>query len=80
MLFVNPHTQLEFTVAGKDGTKVEWLGEAGSPNELLRAGLRQDIVSPGDVIAVTGFPHDTDPHHLLLAWITLPDGERVDFR
>ena len=54
--FVNPHVLIYVTATDEGGTTRKWQGEMTSPNHLLRAGWKQDIMKAGDEIAVTGYP------------------------
>jgi hypothetical protein len=77
LLFVNPHARLLFMWTDENGTRAEWEGELSGSNELLRHGIRPDLVSPGDRIVVKGYPHDTVPRNLRLSSVILPDGREV---
>ena len=53
--WVNPHAWIHLEVTNEDGTKQVWMVEGGTPNTLLRRGLRRDDVLPGMVIVVSGY-------------------------
>ena len=63
--WVNPHSwihlEVSMMVAGTDtivaaGSEREvWMVEGGTPNTLLRRGLRRDSIAPGAVIIVDGY-------------------------
>ena len=61
--FSNPHGWLHLDVTGSDGKVVNWAIEAGSPNSLLRRGLRRDDFPIGSelVIEVLNIPLETYP-------------------
>ena len=48
--WVNPHTWIHMEVTEEDGTKEVWMVEGGTPNTLLRRGLKRDLILPGMVI------------------------------
>ena len=47
MAWVNPHGWIYVDVTGKDGKVTNWAIEFGSPNALLRRGLRKADFPPG---------------------------------
>jgi hypothetical protein len=53
--WINPHTWIHMEVTNKDGSKTVWMVEGGTPNSLLRRGLKRDSIKPGDVIVVDGY-------------------------
>ena len=53
--WVNPHTWIHMEVTNEDGTTEVWMVEGGTPNTLLRRGLRRDYIQPGTVIVVDGY-------------------------
>ena len=55
MEWVNPHTWIHMEVTKEDGTKEVWMVEGGTPNTLLRRGLKRDSIEPGTVIIVDGY-------------------------
>ena len=42
--WVNPHTWIHVEVTADDGSKAIWMVEGGTPNTLLRRGLRRDYI------------------------------------
>jgi hypothetical protein len=55
MEWINPHGWLHIDVTGSDGKVVNWAIEAGSPNALLRRGLRQNDFPIGSELVVEGY-------------------------
>jgi hypothetical protein len=55
MDWVNPHGWLYIDVAQPDGKVVNWAIEAGSPNALLRRGLRQNDFPIGSELIIDGY-------------------------
>ena len=52
--WVNPHAWIHLEITKEDGTNEVWMVEGGTPNTLLRRGLRRDCLTPGTVIIVDG--------------------------
>jgi hypothetical protein len=55
MDWVNPHGWLYIDVVQPDGKVVNWAVEAGSPNQLIRRGLRQADFPIGSEVVVDGY-------------------------
>jgi hypothetical protein len=53
--WVNPHGFIYIDVKGPDGKVVNWAVETGSPNALLRRGVRKSDFAIGSQISVKGF-------------------------
>ena len=53
--WVNPHTWIHMEVTKDDGTTEVWMVEGGTPNTLLRRGLKRDSIKPGTIIVVDGY-------------------------
>ena len=55
MEWVNPHSWIHIDVKKADGTVENWAIEGGTPNTLLRRGLRKQDLPPGTEINVDGY-------------------------
>ena len=55
MEWTNPHGWIFVDVKGTDGKVVNWAIEAGSPNALLRKGLRKTDFTIGSEVVISGF-------------------------
>jgi hypothetical protein len=55
MDWVNPHGWLYIDVAQPDGKVINWAIEAGSPNSLLRRGLRKEDFPIGSDLVIDGY-------------------------
>ena len=55
MEWTNPHGWIFVDVKGADGKVVNWAIEAGSPNALLRKGLRKTDFIIGSELVINGF-------------------------
>lgn len=76
--WVNPHTWIHMEVAGEDDTTEVWMVEGGTPNVLLRRGLRRDCLTPGVIIIVDGY--QAKDHSLKRANgrdVTFADGNKI---
>ena len=78
LLFVNPHARLIFNWTDSEGTLAEWVGELSGSNELVRTGIYDDLVEPGERITVKGWRHRSIPRDLRLSSIVLPNGREVE--
>ena len=74
--WINPHTWIHLEVTKKDGSKEIWMVEGGTPNSLLRRGLKRDTVKPGQVIIVDGYQSKDRSNRANGRDITLPDGQK----
>jgi len=87
--WVNPHTWIHIdasmlykategdTIYPEAGTEV-WAVEGGTPNTLLRRGLRRDCLTPGTEVIVDGY--QTKDHSIKRANgrdITFTDGSKI---
>ena len=76
--WVNPHTWIHLEVKGAEGKPEVWAVEGGTPNVLLRRGLRRDCLVPGTEIVVDGY-HAKD-HTIKRANgkdVTFTDGTKI---
>jgi hypothetical protein len=55
MEWVNPHAWIHMDVTKPDGTVEKWMIEGGTPNTLLRRGLRREDLPAGTKIKVDGY-------------------------
>ncbi|PYR51834.1 MAG: hypothetical protein DMF89_04555 [Acidobacteria bacterium] len=55
MEWVNPHSWIHIDVKKPDGTVEKWMIEGGTPNTLIRRGLRKQDLLPGTEIKVDGY-------------------------
>jgi hypothetical protein len=76
--WVNPHTWIHMEIEGEGGESEVWMVEGGTPNTLLRRGLRRDCLTVGTEIIVDGY--QTKDHSLKRANgrdITFTDGTKI---
>jgi hypothetical protein len=55
MEWVNPHSWIYIDVKKPNGTVEKWMIEGGTPNTLIRRGLRKQDLLPGTEIKVDGY-------------------------
>ena len=74
--WVNPHTWIHLEHTNEDGTKEVWMVEGGTPNTLLRRGLRRDYVQPGTVVVVDGYQSKDRTARANARDLTFEDGRK----
>jgi Family of unknown function (DUF6152) len=74
--WINPHTWIHVEVTKKDGAKEVWMVEGGTPNSLLRRGLKRDSLKIGQVVIVDGYQSKDRTNRANGRDITLPDGQK----
>jgi hypothetical protein len=74
---INPHAWIHVDVKGADGTTVNWIVEAGSPNVLLRRGFTKQSVAPGTAVVVDGYQSKDGSLRMNGRDITLPGGQKL---
>ena len=74
--WINPHTWIHVEVTKKDGTKEVWMVEGGTPNSLLRRGLKRDTLQVGQLVVVDGYQAKDRSNRANGRDVTLPDGQK----
>ena len=77
MLWTNPHSWIQVDVKQPDGKVESWMIEGGTPNTLLRRGLRKQDLPAGTVIKVDGFQAKDGGLRANGRNLTLPDGRTL---
>ena len=75
--WVNPHSWIHLEIAQPDGTSEVWMVEGGTPNVLLRRGLRRECLTIGTELIVDGY--QAKDHSLKRATgrdVTFTDGRK----
>ena len=75
--WINPHAWIHVDVKKRDGTTEEWAVETGTPNTLLRRGLRRQDLPAGTEIKVTGYQARDGTAKANGTNVTLPDGRAL---
>jgi hypothetical protein len=76
--WTNPHVFIYLEVKDESGAVVQWRVEGNSPNMLVRAGWRKEMIKAGDQITVNGAPAKNKAPILRLIRLTLPSGVKFD--
>ena len=76
MEWINPHSWMHLEVTNEDGTSEVWMVEGGTPNTLLRRGLRRDYVQPGTVVVVDGYQSKDRTARANARDLTFEDGRK----
>jgi len=72
--YVNPHARLYVVVTDDKGEETLWGFEAEGPSALMRAGIKNNTLRPGDLVTVTARPlRDGRPAGALVS-VTKADG------
>jgi hypothetical protein len=74
--WINPHTWIHLQVTTKEGKKEVWMVEGGTPNSLLRRGLKRDSVKVGQIIIVDGYQAKDRTNRANGRDVTLPNGQK----
>jgi hypothetical protein len=77
MEWVNPHAWIYISVKKPDGTVENWMIEGGTPNTLVRRGLRKPDVQAGTEVMVEGYRAKDGSLRANGKNITLPDGRQL---
>ena len=75
--WINPHAWIHVDVKKPDGTTETWAIETGTPNTLLRRGLRKQDLPAGTKIKVEGYQAKDGGLRANGRNITLPDGRAL---
>ena len=72
--WVNPHAWMYMDVVNAQGQVESWALEAAGATTLIRGGIAQDEVKPGDKIHVRCHPLRDGSKGCLLGYVTTADG------
>ena len=75
--FINPHVLIYLDVKSEGGGVTRWVGEATSPNFLLRRGWDKDTIKVGDVVSASGHQAKNGSPTMRLLKVVLPDGREM---
>ena len=75
--FSNPHAEVLFEVKDSKGNVEKWIGEASSPNMLVRDGWSRNSLKPGDRISASGHPARDGSRVIFLEKLVLPNGREL---
>lgn len=72
--FINPHIRIYFDVTTEQGEVKPWLAEGQAAAVLQRRGWTKEMLRPGDVIKITGYPARDGGNTIDWKSIELSDG------
>lgn len=75
--WVNPHGWIHLDVVDERGKVTNWAVETGSPNALLRRGLRKTDFQPGLEVVVNGYRAKNGTPTINGTSVKLPDGRNL---
>jgi hypothetical protein len=75
--WINPHAWIHVAVKKRDGTTETWAIETGTPNTLLRRGLRREDLPVGTTIKVSGYQARDGTAKANGVNVTLADGRAL---
>jgi len=75
--WTNPHSWIYVDVTDKDGKVSSWAIEFGSPNAMLRRGLRKADFPAGTEVTVKGFLSKSGSPTVNASTVLLPDGRSL---
>lgn len=64
--FTNPHGTIALDVKKPDGSTETWRAETNAPVVLVRRGWSRDVIKPGEVVTIDGWPSRDGRHYLRL--------------
>jgi hypothetical protein len=71
---INPHARIYFDVTAEDGEVEHWFAEGNAAGVLKRKGWSPEVLEPGTVIKISGYPARDGGHKLDWKLIELEDG------
>ena len=74
LYWVNPHVWMYVDVVDEQGQVESWAMEAAGATTLVRGGIAQDEIKPGDTIRVRCHPLRDGSRGCLLGFVTTGDG------
>ena len=75
--WINPHAWLHVDVKDESGRVVNWSVEFGSPNALLRRGLRKTDFPAGTAVVIEGYRAKNVSATINGRSVKLPDGRNL---
>jgi hypothetical protein len=78
MEWTNPHVFIYLDVKDDTVTVEQWRVEGNSPNMLVRAGWKKEMIKAGDQLIVNGAPAKSGTKVMRLITLTLANGQKFD--
>jgi hypothetical protein len=74
----NPHVFIYMDMKADNGSVEQWRVEGNSPNMLVRAGWKKEMIKNGDELLVNGAPAKNGSKVMRLITLTLANGQKFD--
>jgi hypothetical protein len=78
--WVNPHSQIIFTVTDEHGNVEKWVAEGPGPNRLANHGWSQDSLKPGDQVTIVGNRNKDGSPTMRFERVILSNGQQLEAR
>jgi hypothetical protein len=78
--WVNPHSQITFTVTDESGNTEKWVAEGPGPNRLANHGWTKDTLKPGDQVTIVGNRNKDGSSTMRFERVILPNGQELEAR
>src|SRR6267154_6350125 len=78
--WVNPHSQITFTVTDEHGDIEKWVAEGPGPNRLANHGWTKDTLKPGDQVTIVGNRNKDGSLTMRFEKVILPNGQELEAR
>ena len=75
--FTNPHGMVALDVKKPDGSIEKWRAETNAPVILVERGWTRDVIKPGDVVTIEGWPSRDGRKYLRLRDMKDANGKRI---
>src|ERR1700730_4067347 len=75
--WVNPHSQITFTVTDEHGNIEKWVAEGPGPNRLANHGWTKDTLKPGDEVTIVGNRNKDGSPTMRFERVILPNGQEL---
>ena len=75
--WINPHTQIAFTVTDEHGNTEKWTAEGPGPNRLANRGWTKDSLKSGDQVTIVGNRNKDGSPTMRFVKVILADGQEL---
>jgi DNA/RNA endonuclease YhcR with UshA esterase domain len=75
--FTNPHGMVVLDVKKPDGSIEKWRAETNAPGVLVRRGWSRDIIKPGQVVTIDGWPSRDGRNYIRLRAAKDASGKQI---
>jgi Family of unknown function (DUF6152) len=78
--WVNPHSQITFTVTDDRGNIEKWVAEGPGPNRLANHGWSKDTLKSGDQVTIVGNRNKDGSPTMRFEKVIFPNGQELEAR